>query len=1152
MDKIKNKQKLLLIILLLIAGCALLISSCDLFNAPARPDYLSKIDEDIAWANAEKLTVRLDYPSAWGTSSPSAGPVTMDIRAGYAFDIEFTPDLAYAFKGWRVYETSSLSTAALGGDWRVVETLLDSVPMLSDWVIPPYTPRGGKNSFTLHNTVPVTLVPWCVTEPYVIRTEPRDNPQGLWPLRQPIVIHFNGSLHDNMEWDKEWEAGTAEIIKITNASTGAVINNYFLPPVYISRPGSHTVTITPKTDTPPPPDLEIEMIVGPNIRNIFLNNMLSTIERVRWKTTGEDMPTGTINTWNAEYRENNNDILVNWTFSMDGSATGVVRASLKGGFGTITEQPGGASSIITGVGKINDSNITQNQSVTGVQEYTIILELDSGGIIVNQREIKVWNIPGMKVEMSAGTPVQSNTVHLTQANYTTALTATNSSGKNFVLTENITLNNGWRPVGDAATKFQGKFYGNGNTITIAGIFIYAGVTYAGIFGYVQDAEIRDLTVQINRGSNSTTVSHVGGIIGYAGGNTKISNCIVRGTYLNTSSSSSMQFVGGIAGIIESKVIINKAYSSAPVNISGNTTMMLYLGGAVGKIGVGTDDNTPNALDVVAPNTVILSNITVTGYVMGISQSNSNIYIGGIVGLSRSIGGEMHNLSYSGTMSAYRNTSTRTGIINVGGIVGYCDNPNIFNCVFEQSGQIRCTDDNSTTANIGGITGNMKNIVNDNNNWLNSCIARGDIEIRSKAETLNAGGVVGNYIGNGDLYFYSNVYERGRIFVQTGYGKLTNVGGVIGNGASYGMASSNYSRAALIEVDVGSGDLNFGGYCGSITDFDSSDECGNSSPIKMSELGQPTSGNVNMGGLGGFAKGISFGDCWSIGAVSSRGAGLQQSTGGLFGRLEGGASISSSWGEGSVTAVNSYHGSSDTVINGFNTGGLVGSSINTTIQGTRASGTVVGRRDTISSQPISVGSFSGFISGGSITNCYAEGNILADNPNNSSCELRAGGLVGFMDTGSAINHSYARGSVSAQSAGSGTIFAGGIAGVGITTNQSITSNAALGASVTAKGPGAKNVARIFAYPASITNSVNFAMDTMKILSGNEYYSFPPPNTITGSLVNSGDGLSKTDAEFKKTTTWTNATTVTPQGLGFIADFPWNPSSIEDMGFPKFNY
>ncbi|WP_461252162.1 hypothetical protein, partial [Treponema sp. R8-4-B8] len=70
------------------------------------------ISDEVDWANAKKLTVRLDYPSAWGTSNPVQGAITpaMDIREGYEFSIEFTPDTAYTLQSWMAFLTSELDS----------------------------------------------------------------------------------------------------------------------------------------------------------------------------------------------------------------------------------------------------------------------------------------------------------------------------------------------------------------------------------------------------------------------------------------------------------------------------------------------------------------------------------------------------------------------------------------------------------------------------------------------------------------------------------------------------------------------------------------------------------------------------------------------------------------------------------------------------------------------------------------------------------------------------------------------------------------------------------------------------------------------------------------------------------------------------------
>ena len=86
-NKAKPKTTTLFTVIfsLLLVICSL-FTACDLLNAPTDPDYFQKIDEEIAWANAPRLTVHLSYDPEWGTSNPAMGQITpaRDIRQGYA------------------------------------------------------------------------------------------------------------------------------------------------------------------------------------------------------------------------------------------------------------------------------------------------------------------------------------------------------------------------------------------------------------------------------------------------------------------------------------------------------------------------------------------------------------------------------------------------------------------------------------------------------------------------------------------------------------------------------------------------------------------------------------------------------------------------------------------------------------------------------------------------------------------------------------------------------------------------------------------------------------------------------------------------------------------------------------------------------------
>ncbi|MDR1315832.1 MAG: hypothetical protein LBK13_03065, partial [Spirochaetales bacterium] len=84
--------------LLFIAGIlgTAVFSGCDLLNAP-EIDIGDHIDEAVAWANATRLTVRVEYPADWGSSNPAQGTITpaRDIRRGFPFDLEFNPGGIY-------------------------------------------------------------------------------------------------------------------------------------------------------------------------------------------------------------------------------------------------------------------------------------------------------------------------------------------------------------------------------------------------------------------------------------------------------------------------------------------------------------------------------------------------------------------------------------------------------------------------------------------------------------------------------------------------------------------------------------------------------------------------------------------------------------------------------------------------------------------------------------------------------------------------------------------------------------------------------------------------------------------------------------------------------------------------------------------------
>ncbi|MDD3831628.1 MAG: MBG domain-containing protein, partial [Clostridia bacterium] len=93
------------------------------------------------------------------------------------------------------------------------------------------------------------------------------------------------------------------------------------------------------------------------------------------------------------------------------------------------------------------------------------------------------------------------------------------------INKTITVSGTWTPIGTSAVPFKGGFDGNGWTIIITDV---ANVSYAGFFGYTNDATIKNFTLYITETSTSG-ITYFGGIVGYAGGLSMFDNIDVHAT-----------------------------------------------------------------------------------------------------------------------------------------------------------------------------------------------------------------------------------------------------------------------------------------------------------------------------------------------------------------------------------------------------------------------------------------------------------------------------------------------------------------------------------------------------------------------------------------------------------------------------------------------
>lgn len=256
-------------------------------------------------------------------------------------------------------------------------------------------------------------------------------------------------------------------------------------------------------------------------------------------------------------------------------------------------------------------------------------------------------------------------------------------GKTIHLTADIDLGGAesWTPIGkaDPPKPFHGTFDGGGHAVT--GLYIKTDENYQGLFGYIWNATVKDLSVS---GSVSGG-NYTGAVVGYAGGEnpgSTIINCV------SDAAVSGDSYVGGIAGAVE--VSQGNASVSGCVNggaVSGSSN----IGGIAGAL-----------------NNAIASDCANAGAVTGDGDWDSGI--GGIAGYGSDAG--VVNCLNRGDVRA------ENAAPNAGGIVGYYHNISAKLCT--NMGQVyggdcaggilgRHDDGTSTVAScasVGGVSGGV--------------------------------------------------------------------------------------------------------------------------------------------------------------------------------------------------------------------------------------------------------------------------------------------------------------------------------------------------------------------------------------------------------------------------------------------------------------
>ena len=281
----------------------------------------------------------------------------------------------------------------------------------------------------------------------------------------------------------------------------------------------------------------------------------------------------------------------------------------------------------------------------------------------------------------------------------------------YCLFDDIDLSDGmWTPIGDADNPFTGVFDGQG--CMISNLRIDGDCQYAGLFGYIQDASIKNIGLkEIYIDTNSSITIYAGGVFGYGSDRgdaaISISNCYCSGTISCFSRAGS--YGGGICGISYSdNTDISYCYNKS--NISA-----IHGGGICGvnqrgNISINSCFNTGDLSSSSAggicginkSGSIVINQCYNTGNVSCASSSAS--YSGGICGISEySIISDCYNTgiisSSAGSYSALYN----------GGICGFDTNGVISNCY--NANEVSGVAPYETSTFVGGICGGSASILN---------------------------------------------------------------------------------------------------------------------------------------------------------------------------------------------------------------------------------------------------------------------------------------------------------------------------------------------------------------------------------------------------------------------------------------------------------
>jgi len=533
-----KKIDFIIVVVFIVSIVLIFAASCELLNGSADPEYLDKLHEEIAWANAPRLNITVAFPESWGTSFQHGVGRAGDTRVGYAFDIGFTPAPEYAFLGWHAYDTDELNR--LYPNWinqanaitqdKVIHSLRN-MPRLEGIDLPQFGLGGGEGKVEVSSSdvLNITLIPVSNEQPRIIRSTPNSSTED-YIKTGTITIVFAASINPNTVnfgtnlieiFSQKYDPETGDTIGSSTAIHGDRYDTFSHHGGGSSKydDTNRTITIYPK-DGGPDEDSIITLRLGERITN-HDGRRLEPVE-IKWKTIE-----GKISVVNplATYDESSDSIIVEW--SSEGSfAEAEVTWFINGDYGLPFSEK-----IASGYEfNIPDVPVLAPGNIDSLKIYEITITLynaDDVPFEMDGEPLMVINAAGSASEGGARYTLVRNADDLI---------AVQGNGM-FLLMNDISVSN-WTPLGHNTPNapFTGTFYGFEKKITVNSFASNLGNnTSYGLFSRINNSKIYNLNIDYNNTNvnlaNTVTSVTAGGIAGTLNGTNIIQDCSYSNGYM---------------------------------------------------------------------------------------------------------------------------------------------------------------------------------------------------------------------------------------------------------------------------------------------------------------------------------------------------------------------------------------------------------------------------------------------------------------------------------------------------------------------------------------------------------------------------------------------------------------------------------------------